>query len=48
MGINCDVCQGTAEIAYSPVQQKSTSAAKIQAAVDAEWGQEPDALDRTG
>lgn len=38
MGVNCDVCQGTAEIAYSLVQQGITDAAKIQAAVDAEWG----------
>ena len=38
MGVDCDVCQGTAEIAYSMVQQGITDAAKIQAAVDAEWG----------
>lgn len=38
MGVDCDVCQDTAEIAYSMVQQGITDAAKIQAAVDAEWG----------
>lgn len=38
MGVDCDVCQGTAEIAYSMVQQGITDAAKIQAAVDAKWG----------
>ena len=38
MAVNCDVCQGTAEIAYDLVQQGITDAATIQAAVDAEWG----------
>ena len=38
MGVNCDVCQGTAEIAYAMVQDGVTGAAQIQAAVDAEWG----------
>ena len=38
MGVNCDVCQGTAEIAYEHVQRGVTDAATIQAAVDAEWG----------
>lgn len=37
MGVNCDVCQGTAEIAYEMVQKGITAAGKIQAAVDAEW-----------
>lgn len=37
MGLDCDVCQGTAEIAYSLVQQGITDPAKIQAAVDAKW-----------
>lgn len=38
MGADCEVCQGTAEIAYRLVQQGVTDAAEIQAAVDAEWG----------
>ena len=38
MGVSCDVCQGTAEIAYDLVQKGVIDAATIQAAVDAEWG----------
>lgn len=38
MGADCDVCQGTAEIAYRMTQQGVTDAGKIQAAVDAQWG----------
>lgn len=38
MGVDCDVCQGTAEIAYAMVQRGVTDAARIQAAVDVEWG----------
>lgn len=37
MGANCDVCQGTAEIAYEMTQRGVTDAGKIQAAVDAKW-----------
>lgn len=37
MAVSCDVCRGTAEIAYSMVQKGITDAAKIQAAVDAKW-----------
>jgi hypothetical protein len=37
MGKTCQVCQGTAEIAYGMVQRGSADAAKIQAAVDAKW-----------
>ena len=37
MGVDCDVCQGTAEIAYEMVRKGIVDAAKIQAAVDAEW-----------
>lgn len=37
MGVSCDVCQGTAEIAYEMVQRGITNAGKIQAAVDAKW-----------
>lgn len=37
MGVNCDVCQGTALIAYEMVQRGVTDAAEIQAAVDAVW-----------
>lgn len=37
MGENCDVCQGTAEIAYEMVQKGITDAGKIQAEVDAKW-----------
>ncbi|CAN5843905.1 hypothetical protein BH23GEM5_BH23GEM5_20390 [soil metagenome] len=37
MGENCDVCQGTAEIAYEMVQKGITDAGKNQAAVDAKW-----------
>lgn len=37
MGVSCDVCQGTAEIAYEMVQRGITDAGKIQAAVDAKW-----------
>lgn len=36
MGEDCDVCQGTAEIAYRMVQQGVRNPAQIQAAVDAE------------
>ena len=38
MAINCDVCRGTAEIAYRMMQEGETDAGKIQAAVDREWG----------
>lgn len=38
MGANCDVCVGTAEIAYEMVQEGVTDAGTIQAAVDAKWG----------
>lgn len=38
MGADCEVCQGTAEIAYKMTQQGVTDAGKIQAAVDAQWG----------
>jgi hypothetical protein len=38
MGENCDVCQGTAEIAYAMVQKGITDAGTIQAEVDAKWG----------
>lgn len=37
MGVNCDVCQGTALIAYDLVQKGVTDAGEIQAAVDAQW-----------
>ncbi len=37
MGENCDLCQGTAEIAFRMMQQGVTDAAQIQAAVDARW-----------
>lgn len=37
MAVNCEVCRGTAEIAYSMVQKGITDAGKIQAAVDAKW-----------
>ncbi|MGH7576867.1 MAG: PCYCGC motif-containing (lipo)protein [Longimicrobiales bacterium] len=37
MSASCDVCRGTAEIAYAMVQNGITDAAKIQAAVDARW-----------
>lgn len=37
MGVNCDVCQGTAEIAYDLVQNGITDAGEIQATVDAQW-----------
>lgn len=38
MGVKCDVCQGTAEIAYALVQGGVLDSAQIQAAVDAKWG----------
>jgi uncharacterized protein YbaR (Trm112 family) len=38
MAVNCDVCRGTAEIAYQMMQDGETDAGKIQAAVDMEWG----------
>jgi hypothetical protein len=37
MAVNCDVCRGTAEIAYTLVQKGVTDAGRIQAAVDAKW-----------
>lgn len=37
MGEDCDVCQGTAEIAYRMTQQGITDAGRIQAEVDAQW-----------
>lgn len=37
MAVNCDVCRGTALIAYEMVQKGETTAAEIQAAVDAQW-----------
>ena len=37
MGVTCDVCRGTAEIAYEMTQNGVTDAGKIQAAVDKEW-----------
>lgn len=37
MGVSCDVCQGTALIAYDMVQRGVMDAGQIQAAVDAEW-----------
>lgn len=37
MSVNCDVCRGTAEIAYRMIQEGVTDAGKIQAAVDEEW-----------
>lgn len=37
MGVNCDVCKGTALIAYDLVQKGVTDAGEIQAAVDAQW-----------
>lgn len=38
MAVNCDVCQGTAEIAYGLVQQGITDAGTIQAAVECRVG----------
>jgi hypothetical protein len=38
MGESCDVCQGTAEIAYEMVKKGITDPGTIQAAVDAKWG----------
>ena len=38
MGTDCEICQGTAEIAYTMVRHGTTNAAKIQSAVDARWG----------
>ena len=37
MGVNCDVCQGTAEIAYDMVRKGITDPGEIQAAVDRKW-----------
>ncbi|HET7634202.1 MAG TPA: PCYCGC motif-containing (lipo)protein [Burkholderiales bacterium] len=37
MAVNCEVCRGTAEIAYTLVQKGVTDAARIQSAVDAKW-----------
>lgn len=45
MGANCDVCVGTAEIAYDLVRNGISHPGKIQAAVDARWG--PQAGGRT-
>ena len=45
MGADCDVCIGTAEIAYDLVQNGISHPGKIQAAVDARWG--PQAGGRT-
>lgn len=38
MAVTCEVCQGTAEIAWQMTQGGVTNAGKIQAAVDARWG----------
>lgn len=38
MAVTCEVCQGTAEIAWRMTQAGVTDAGKIQAAVDARWG----------
>lgn len=38
MATSCTVCRGTAEIAYEMVQNGTTGAGAIQAAVDREWG----------
>ena len=38
MGVDCEVCQGTARIADRMVRQGTTDAADIQAALDARWG----------
>ena len=40
MGIDCGVCRGTAEIAYRMIQEGTTDAGEIQAAVDKEWARE--------
>lgn len=40
MSVNCDVCRGTANIAYEMVQEGVTDTGEIQAAVDAEWAPE--------
>lgn len=37
MSVWCEVCRGTAEIAYDMVQNGVTDAARIQAAVDEKW-----------
>lgn len=37
MGVTCDVCRGTAEIAYELVQAGVTDAGAIQAEVDEVW-----------
>lgn len=38
MATHCAVCRGTAEIAYELIQEGTTDAATIQAAVDRKWG----------
>ena len=38
MGVDCEVCQGSAEIAYTMVGRGIRDAATIQSAVDAKWG----------
>lgn len=40
MAVTCDVCQGTAQIAYRMMQKGETDAGRIQAVVDREWGPE--------
>lgn len=40
MAVNCDVCRGTAEIAYRMMQEGETDAGRVQAVVDREWGPE--------
>lgn len=37
MAVNCAVCRGTAEIAYTEVEKGVADAGRIQAAVDAKW-----------
>lgn len=37
MAVNCDVCRGTAEIAWERVNAGVTDAGEIQSAVDAKW-----------
>ncbi|MPW18963.1 hypothetical protein GCT13_19180 [Paraburkholderia sp. CNPSo 3157] len=39
MAVTCEVCLGTAEIAWQMTQARVQDAGKIQAAVDARWGQ---------
>ncbi|MBO3056544.1 hypothetical protein J4763_07040 [Burkholderia pseudomallei] len=38
MAVTCEVCQGTAEIAWQMTRAGVTDAGKIQVAVDARWG----------